>query len=377
MKELTSPFFKTDTSGRLRKCLNFDPFHITPLTRDPVVFFIREALRVLDGVVIDSKVESLNFYGPLTAAAVKEYKRKRGIIRPGQPLDDIVGTGTVDRMDQELAGKQQVIPPPPPPPSDEFQFTNMRGAALVIKKADDDPSKGDLENAPVERKLAKIKAFGLNGGGLLLPPTEAVCRFSLLNIISVGGPEAKEVAEFFFTNATRALLRSMPSFWATRVASDKSFTANHARQSAAIQAALRFLAKQNSARPNVIDINRLQDGASQPPPLRIFANNIDFSFQRDPARLIRKDPLAFGIGSIQGLTVSIVEFKGSPDGKFAGKLKYELVDHFGADDADVIDPGQASLWTLQRKMATGQSSGGFEPYRPKIDVTAPFSGFIA
>jgi hypothetical protein len=34
----------------------------------------------------------------------------------------------------------------------------------------------------------------------------------------------------------------------------------------------------------------------------------------------------------------------------------------------VIDPGQAGLWLLQRKMASGQSRGGCEPYRVALVV---------
>jgi hypothetical protein len=385
VKELTSAFFKSDKTGRLHKCLNFDPSHITPETRDPIVFYIQEALRVIDGFIIQGEN---NYYGPKTAWAVREYKRRRGIQRPGQPLDNIVGMWTIERMDKELAKiehgggvdppKPSPLPKPDPLPGD-FNFVPLQGP-LIIKQSSDDPTKQDLESAPVHREAAKLRACTFSNPsivGAVTTPTASLCKSNLLGMIGRGGAVAREVAEFFIANGKPGMLRNMPAVWGNLVSRDLGFQRNHREQTLAIRNSLRDLASRSPGTPKTIDVNLLRDGASQPMPLRIFANDIDFAFQSQPGRFIAGDPLSFGIGSIQGLTVSIVEFNGRSDGEFEGKLLYELFDHFGSDDGDIIDPGQAGLWLLQRKMAKDQDpTAGCNPYRLRIAVTMGFSGSL-
>lgn len=118
MKELRSAFFRSEPSGRLRRCLNFNPDHIPPGTRDPVVFFIQEALVFLKEAAPNQFVGESNFFGPNTTAAVMAFKRK--FIARGEPLDNnpIVGTGTVDLLDRLLERQQGGPLPPTPPPAE-------------------------------------------------------------------------------------------------------------------------------------------------------------------------------------------------------------------------------------------------------------------
>lgn len=55
-------------------------------------------------------------YGHSTAAAVLIYKEKNSIVRPVQPLDNIVGRMTITQIDDDLVRGVKPIPPPPPPP---------------------------------------------------------------------------------------------------------------------------------------------------------------------------------------------------------------------------------------------------------------------
>lgn len=187
---------------------------------------------------------------------------------------------------------------------------------------------------------------------------------------SKGGPRAQDMAEFFFTNATVKNTRKFAdgSFFSTRVKSDISFTRNHTRLTFAIKDALQQIANQAQESPKRIDVGLLREGAAQPQPLLQFANNISFAFQSDLNRALRGDPLAFAIGDIQGLDVQITSFRSDAEGNFEGTLSYLLMDHYGSDDADIVDGGQASLWLLQRKMVEGQSTNGFEPYIVHIQV---------
>lgn len=187
---------------------------------------------------------------------------------------------------------------------------------------------------------------------------------------SRGGSHAQDMAEFFFTNGRAKHVRvfRQGSFFSTRVRNDISFTQNHTKLNFAIKDALQQLANAAQGPTRKIDVGALRDGPAQPEALRQFANNISFAFQSDPDRFLRGDPLAFAIGDIQGLDVQITSFRSDPDGNFEGTLSYVLMDHYGSDDGDIVDGGQASLWLLQRKMVTGQSTNGFEPYIVHIEV---------
>jgi hypothetical protein len=78
------------------------------------------------------------------------------------------------------------------------------------------------------------------------------------------------------------------------------------------------------------------------------------------------DPLAFGIGDIQGIEVKISSFRATNDGAFSLNLDYEIWDHFGSNDGDLYDNAQACLWLLQRKKIKDHDKQAFMPFRIKI-----------
>jgi hypothetical protein len=89
--------------------------------------------------------------------------------------------------------------------------------------------------------------------------------------------------------------------------------------------------------------------------------------------------LAFGIGNIQGVDLSITRFSGTPDGKYSGAMKAIIMDHFGSNDGDLASlagtGGQASLWLMQRGLCSDQDTSRYKPYVIKIIVEdVEFSG---
>ena len=395
MAILTSKTFTRDpkVGARLQRCADRDPDHIFQFhdQKGDHVSAIQAALvAIIPDHGISANELGNGLYGPTTADEVLRFKSTpslngtgKMILGPGQTKpDNIVGKQTIVALDAQIKKIEPGldIPPTPPPQLGKFIFRALR-APLLIKSGTDDPNNEDLENAPVRR------IFGIFRARLFLPKdisgrvntSELACKQNLLTVIDRGGAQARNMAEFFITNQQKPpfFFREFKNdhFWVEQIRKDKSFTANHANLSNAIEKALQELGDGSPLDPKVVDVNKLEDGSSfQPRSFAAFATDIDFSFQRDRSRL-SGDPLAFGIGSIQGLEVRITEFSGESDGKFSGKLQYILFDHFGSNDSDVIDPGQASLWLLQRKMADGQSKAGFEPYRVKITVdNVEFSG---
>jgi peptidoglycan hydrolase-like protein with peptidoglycan-binding domain len=108
---LVSNLFKNNR--RLQSCAVSDPAHVTPGSKGDFVHLIQLALIELDGLSIDEDELSTSFYGPSTAAAVLEFKRKRKIINRAYQSteDDIVGKMTIAALDKELFA-QQVTPKP-------------------------------------------------------------------------------------------------------------------------------------------------------------------------------------------------------------------------------------------------------------------------
>jgi hypothetical protein len=91
----------------LQACLVSDPAHVVPGSRGPHVAKIQSALLLLDRRLTLPAVElRAKHYGPGTAAAVLEFKRKRRIINFSYQTapDNIVGKMTIARLDDELFG---------------------------------------------------------------------------------------------------------------------------------------------------------------------------------------------------------------------------------------------------------------------------------
>lgn len=397
---LQSPDFTTqqpvNVQRRLTACLKSDPDHILPARlggdSGPHVAAIQAALKKIDAAqrqrnrdpsfrFLPTITDTPGFYGATTANAVLVYKKLNGIKRTGQPLDDIVGRMTISRLDDELKNlsqpQPQPIPPQPPPdPNAKFIWAPLR-APLVITQRDDNPNAQDLENAPVNRPSTFVKALtqALSNVEFELL-TEDSAKEKLLNQLSKGGGNPKELGQFFIGNKVVKLERQMSPFWAGAIARNAQFNKTHFDLQFSINSSLKLVAVSNERGQTVVDVNLLAVGGNQPAPLKQFRISLNF-FNFDA--FMSGDPLAFGIGGIQGHLVSIVSFSGDPQtGFFAGELRYEILDHFGSDDNDLglpLDEGQPSLWLLQRKMVANQSPTGFEPYRHRTTIERmSFSG---
>jgi hypothetical protein len=94
----------------LQACLVSDPAHVVPGAHGPHVAKIQSAILLLErGLTIPAEELRARRYGPKTAAAVLEFKRKRKIINFAYQTtaDNIVGKMTIARLDQELLALEQ------------------------------------------------------------------------------------------------------------------------------------------------------------------------------------------------------------------------------------------------------------------------------
>jgi peptidoglycan hydrolase-like protein with peptidoglycan-binding domain len=101
---------------RLSLCLASDAHNIRPRTGGDHVKAIQEALEAIrkrmPGIGLEEITDARGTFGPSTEKAVGKYKAHFGIVRPGQPLDTIVGRGTITQMDEHLKS-----PAPQPAPA--------------------------------------------------------------------------------------------------------------------------------------------------------------------------------------------------------------------------------------------------------------------
>lgn len=107
---LVSELFKDDTE--LEAVLKDPRAHLivkTPAIRGAHVGKVHEALRLLQpGNPVSETEKIAQEYGESTAEAVLQYKKDRNIINPAyqKAPDNIVGTMTIQAMDDELVGKK-------------------------------------------------------------------------------------------------------------------------------------------------------------------------------------------------------------------------------------------------------------------------------
>lgn len=103
---LLSKMFRND--ARLQSCLTNDASHLVLGTVGQHVGLIQTALFVVEGLRVAQEEERSQRYGTSTAAAVLDFKTKRGIINTtyqSQP-DNIVGKMTISALDRELLQRE-------------------------------------------------------------------------------------------------------------------------------------------------------------------------------------------------------------------------------------------------------------------------------
>ena len=96
-------------NARLQKCLTSDPAHIVAGDSGEHVALVQEALQVLDGAEIARDELAGRAYGRSTAAAVLDFKTKRGIVNRAYQAtpDAIVGKMTIKALDDEIAARER------------------------------------------------------------------------------------------------------------------------------------------------------------------------------------------------------------------------------------------------------------------------------
>lgn len=97
---LQSKLFRDDP--KLDAALVSDPAHIYQGANSPHVIKIQQALVQLDGVSIATD----GAFGPGTASAVGDFKKKRNILNTAGRIDNIVGKKTMAALDQEMLAKE-------------------------------------------------------------------------------------------------------------------------------------------------------------------------------------------------------------------------------------------------------------------------------
>jgi hypothetical protein len=100
---LLSKLFKGDE--RLEACLIKDSAHLTPGTKGPFVNKVQRALAQLDGDIVTQAEVDSQTYGPSTASAVLNFKRRNNIVNRTYQTqaDNIVGKMTIAFLDARLA----------------------------------------------------------------------------------------------------------------------------------------------------------------------------------------------------------------------------------------------------------------------------------
>lgn len=115
--------------AKLNACLASDPSHIKRDDTGDHVKAIQDALGIIrqrrPELGLPSITDTPGEFKASTAEAVKRYKDKNAIIRPGQPLDDVVGRMTITQIDNDLLRPVKPNPDPPKP------LPPMLGAAGV------------------------------------------------------------------------------------------------------------------------------------------------------------------------------------------------------------------------------------------------------
>jgi len=107
---LQSCLFSGD--GKLEAAAKANAGHITPGATGAHVAKIQWAVITLDNAVIDRAELQSRRYGPSTAKAVLDYKRKRKIINTSyqQSADNVVGIMTMRALDDELTLRERFPP---------------------------------------------------------------------------------------------------------------------------------------------------------------------------------------------------------------------------------------------------------------------------
>lgn len=372
---LSSAHFTTPKrNDRLEACLTTDSAHIQerkPPERGEHVSKIQEALfQLLPGVDFGSEVGNAE-YGPKTAAAVLKYKtnHKPPIInRSYQDAPDrIVGRMTMQALDEDMAKrfpKPGPTPPPQPPKPGELVIEPPSDNFFLIAINPDNVNNDDLQTTGNKNNFTL---------GLLLifkdlenkstADLQADVKFEL--DMGAGVLGSRTAREFFNNSDTtgRMIKDRPPTDQLSLLVEREDAFKNTAEE---FEKGLREVITQQ-VRQNFLNWKLFKDKVDPP--------GLSFGGIKN---LFTNTTLATLIGSFQGSAVHIRSFVADrATRKFTSVLRYQFIDHFGANDSDATGSlphgtdGQKALWFLQRFR---HEKGGNFPFRHQVNMDRKFEG---
>jgi hypothetical protein len=137
----------TAIQSLLDACLASDPGHITPHQKGEHVKIIQRAFATiserLPEIALPKISDKPGEYESDTIAAVLKYKSHFKLVRPGQPLDPIVGRMTITQIDNDLLNKKSPPSNEPDPATDPAEqgrveillALNRPGVPVLIARA--------------------------------------------------------------------------------------------------------------------------------------------------------------------------------------------------------------------------------------------------
>lgn len=373
--ELTSRQNKS-VQKALADCLAADKDHITPKSEGDHVKAIQDALNTISRKFPDLKIPMITDppgkYQGSTINAVLFYKSLNGIVRTGQPLDNIVGRMTITQIDNDL------LSPSGRKPSNGQVVIDAVPVEIATQL--DNLSKDDLAFLPAN-------PANLSGKQLRL-------------LIDMRTKSTTELEKMMVDDLKKGDLRFGPmlanDFFKNQQAPSASFTITHGAGSDFSNMVARtevWQAHSLAFRTQLdVEIKRLgvkgpfpaaQLVGKVPPPIPSWSPGGLLNAVGPGIAIIARlrteaAKMLVLIGSFQGSRVSLHEFQMNNAARtYEGTLFYELFDHFGVDTSDIIFDGrghgtdsQVAFWVLQHE----RHNPGHMPYRLKVVIKESIQG---
>lgn len=386
-RELTA--YSGAARARLDLCLSSNAARIGPGDVGPHVKAIQDALKAIrlrmPGLELPEIEDPEGRFGPDTAAAIRRYNAINATTPPGQQSEALVGRDTLIRIDSEL---MNTAAPPPIAPI-------VIKAPVVISAIPDNPNKGDLNFKPVapsDLSGAELKIIGemLRQDGLSSKSTlelEEILTRELTKADPTLGPI---IANDFFHNtslpsADSSITHPVGSKFSDFIAQTKLFKAYSAYFCQQLDRAIKGLGKDGPFDPTLLKDRAVFEIPSWTPRTLLetvsagasIANSfLPFTasdFQDEQAKMMSI------LGSLQGARVLVHDFSMNPfTREYSGTLYFELIDHIGVDNEDLIfdskghgTDGQRAFWILQHQR---HESGSHMPYRLKVVISQKIEG---
>jgi hypothetical protein len=431
---LQSRLFRGDP--KLEAAAVSDPAHILQGASGPHVGKIQQALIQLDGAGIDPDGK----YGPATARAVSAFKQKRLILNFAGKIDDIVGKKTIAALDAGMLAKERgggkatiragVIRKPGSPTTvivPTFNPTEIDRAVgapsgdgggggrrlgvsdgllqslnpLVVRTFSEFPNsfilarsvelpngpngdKNDLDTAfPPTLPLKPAEQARINEGERRNTSTGEIKTVTILEnnarleALIANQSDGTGLMDLFIrnTNPNHVERVDVGTSISNRVRDSSGFATEHNGVEKDIREAL-----QAQFLTGVIDY-RLMRGQSFPKmkPGVVAVNPKGVKDVPAVAFGLSEPRMVALIGSFQACTLILKSFDVDKQlFTFRATLRYELIDHFGCDNSDVVfdgkghgTEGQVDLWLLQHKFRPGHI-----PYRVLVIVEKEITGTL-